>query len=166
MSADPLASPLAMPPGYERAVGPHINIIPWAIPRERLERAASYWLATCGAGGVPHVRPVWGIWYGRSLYFTGVPTAKWARNLAANARASIHLESADDVLVLDGTVSDVPRIADAALARFITSTWETKYRRLVPDPATDGMYVFQAATARGWSVFPHDATRWVFADPA
>jgi len=136
--------------------------MPWARAEDRLGSAEVFWLATTRRDGSPHVTPVWGVWIADAFYFSGIPTAAWARNLVFNPRSTIHLESGNDVLIVDGVVEDVPSIRDAALADEIVSRWRARYGRLVPDPAMDGMYRLRASQARGWSRFPHDATKWTF----
>jgi Pyridoxamine 5'-phosphate oxidase len=53
-----------------------------APPRPPTERS----LATTDADGTPHVRPVWGVWVARCLYFDGHPHTRWARTRARAAR--------------------------------------------------------------------------------
>ena len=136
--------------------------LPWSHAEERLRNASEFWLATTRPGGEPHVTPVWGIWIDDSLYFSGIPTAGWAKNLVRNANASVHLESGTDVLILDGFVEDLESISDVTLADEIAARWTEMYKRLVPDPKNDGMYCFRTRTARGWTRFPQDATKWTF----
>jgi hypothetical protein len=149
-----------MPRGYQRATGD--ELLAWPRMAERLERATTYWLATTRPDGRPHVTPVWGVWVDGALYFDGIPTALWARNLAANRGVAVHLESGTDVLIVEGDADDLT--TDAVLGDRIASAWGEKYGRLVPAPAASGIFRLRPTTARGWSHFPHDATRWSFAD--
>ncbi len=98
---EPRASRLRMPGGYLQAAEDD-PLVPWSAVVERLERAQTYWLATTGPNGRPHVAPVWGVWVDGAFYFDGIPTARWARNMAANPALAVHLESGSDVVVLDG----------------------------------------------------------------
>jgi hypothetical protein len=157
--AGPAANRLKLPKGY-RAPATAAGLLSWPQIDERLESASSYWLATTRPDLRPHVTPVWGVWVDRALYFDGFPTARWARNLAANPTASVHLESAMDVVILDGRVEDF--VADTDLAGRVVRAWDAKYGRLQPDPAGRGIYRFRPSTARAWSSFPDDATRWKF----
>jgi hypothetical protein len=163
MIRNPVGSPLAMPGGYGNpADGCTLD---WAPVERRLVAASNYWLATTRPDGAPHVTPVWGVWVADALYFDGIPTALWARNTARNPAACVHLESGDEVVILDGVVEDVSAIEDAVLARAIVAQWSEKYGRLVPDPVNDGMFCLRVSRARAWTEFPADATAWTFEQP-
>ncbi|MDP8908435.1 MAG: pyridoxamine 5'-phosphate oxidase family protein [Chloroflexota bacterium] len=152
-----------MPAGY-KAAADETTLLPWAHVVVRLERAENYWLATSRPDGRPHVTPVWGVWVEDALYFDGIPTALWARNMARNPAVTVHLESGVDVVILEGSGEDVMTVADRALASQIVRQWDAKYGRLTPDPVTDGIFRLRPSTARAWTRFPDDATRWQFSD--
>lgn len=154
---------LQMPAGYQVAAG-EVALLPWSHVVERLERAQNYWLATTRPDGSHHVTPVWGVWVDDALYFDGIPTALWARNMAVNPAIAVHLESGTDVVVVEGLGEDVASITDQALASRIVQCWNDKYGRLAPDPAGDGLFRLRPRTARAWTQFPDDATRWRFTD--
>lgn len=156
--AEPKAGRLAFPRGY--AVPKGDELIPWSWVAERLERSENYWMATTNPDGRPHVTPLWGVWVDQALYFDGIPTARWARNLKVNPAAAIHLESGTDVVILDGAVEVL--VVDAGLGHRIVEAWSAKYGRLQPEPATSGIFCFRPRAARAWSRFPDDATRWSF----
>ncbi len=163
VQGEPRASRLRLPQGYAPAADQE-TILPWPHARERIERARNYWLATTRPDGRPHVAPIWGVWVDGALYFDGIPTARWARNIAANAAITVHLESGDDVVILEGVAEDLETVNDAALSNRIIKAWDVKYGRVHPRPATDGIFRLRPRTARGWSRFPDDATRWQFPD--
>ena len=152
-----------MPGGYGQPSGG--RTLDWAEVERRLVAASNHWLATTRPNGAPHVTPVWGVWVRDAFYFDGIPTALWARNASRNPAACVHLESGDEVVILDGVVEDLPAIADAGLARAIVDQWSEKYGRLVPDPVNDGMYCLRVSRARAWTEFPADATTWTFVEP-
>jgi hypothetical protein len=160
---EPIAERLPLPKGYGGAAGERV-VLPWRHAEERLVGARNVWLATTRPDGRPHVAPIWSVWIDGALYLDGFPTARWARNLAANPVAAVHLESGDDVLILEGVVEDVARVDDPDLAARIVAAWDAAYGELHPDPAGQGMYRFRPRTARGWTRFPQDATRWRFPD--
>src|SRR5579872_3717931 len=54
----------------------------WSSVEDRLRNARFYWLATQHPSGHPHVRPLWGVWVDRALYFDGHPATRWSRNIA------------------------------------------------------------------------------------
>jgi nitroimidazol reductase NimA-like FMN-containing flavoprotein (pyridoxamine 5'-phosphate oxidase superfamily) len=160
MTTAPTGTLLRLPKGYEPK-NP-ARPLPWSHAEHRLDAATVYWLATTRPGGAPHVAPIWAIWGGGALYFDGYDTATWARNLATNPAASIHLESGTDVLIVDGEVTVVPAIEDEALAAHIVERWTKKYKTLVPDPARDRLWRLRVRRARGWTAFPDDVTTWRF----
>ena len=156
---EPQASRLKMPKHYQQADG-KVDLLLWSNVVEQLEQAQNYWLATLSPRQRPHVTPIWGVWVAGALYFDGIPTARWARNLAANPAIAIHLESGIDVVILEGLAEDV--VTDASVGKAIIEAWNTKYGRLLPELDTDGIFRLRPRTARAWSQFPHDATRWQF----
>ncbi len=136
----------------------------WPDAEARLIEARFYWLATTHPSGVAHVRPLWGVWVVGAFYFDGHPLSRWARNIARDERASIHLESAAEVLIVEGKARDVER-TDAGLGEQIASAWSSKYGKLVPDAAADGIFELRPVVARSWREDLTDATVWTFAHP-
>jgi nitroimidazol reductase NimA-like FMN-containing flavoprotein (pyridoxamine 5'-phosphate oxidase superfamily) len=110
------------------------------------------------------VTPLWGVWVGRALYFDGLPTTRWGRNLAANPRASVHLESADDVVIVDGEVEDVEGTS-SKLGERIVRAWSAKYGRLEPEPATRGIFRLAPATVRAFTGSLDRGCAWRLASP-
>src|SRR5579875_2497243 len=100
-------------------------LLPWSFVEQRLEAAQNYWIATTRPDGRPHVTPVWGVWIGRALYLDGSPATRWARNLAVNPAVAVHLESGEEVVILEGIVNDMT--ADSDLGARIIAAWDTKY---------------------------------------
>jgi hypothetical protein len=161
---EPSARRLAMPRGYQVAADGE-PLLPWSHVEARLAQARNYWLATTWPDGRPHVTPIWGVWVDGAFWFDGIPTARWARNLAANSAVAVHLESGDDVVILDGVAEDVEAVTDATLAARIVAAWQAKYGDLLPQPAERGIFRLRPRAARAWTRFPHDATRWHFPGP-
>jgi hypothetical protein len=71
----------------------------WTEVAGRLAAARSYWLGSTTPSGAPHAAPVWGAVTGETLYLYSERSTVKARNLAADPRVVIHLESAEDVLI-------------------------------------------------------------------
>ncbi|PYC80224.1 hypothetical protein C7C46_13115 [Streptomyces tateyamensis] len=92
--------------------------------RAALAEAADYWVCTVRADGRPHTVPVWGVWWRDSLVFSTVGGSVKARNLRGNARASVHLSSAQEVVILDGTAAEV---TDEAELAEIGALFDAKY---------------------------------------
>ena len=135
--------------------------LPWSRAAQQLREARYYWMVTASPQAVPHATPVWGVFVDGDLYFSGLPTARWAKNLVANPKVSVHLESGDDVVIVDGDAADVTTTAE--LGARIVAEWLRKYGRLEPEPVEDGVFRVRPRTARAWShELLDDGTRWVF----
>jgi nitroimidazol reductase NimA-like FMN-containing flavoprotein (pyridoxamine 5'-phosphate oxidase superfamily) len=160
----PRAEPTSIPPGYgaPRSAG---KLLPWSWARERLERALGYWLVTIGPDGRPHAVPTWGAWVGDSFYCEGSPQTRYARNIERDPRAIVHLESVDEVVIVEGTARRVTAV-DAALERRVLAGY-AKYRDAKGyevDPGnwrTGGFWEIRPSVARGWARLDQ-ATRWRF----
>lgn len=87
------------------------------------------WLGTNGRDGYPHSVPVWFVWHVDAVLTFSQPHAAKARNLAADSRASLSLETGDDGeewLLLQGdaeilpepTAEWMPRVRDEYLAKY------------------------------------------------
>jgi hypothetical protein len=135
--------------------------LPWSHVIERMEKSRNYWVGTVGPDGRPHVVPVWGVWDAArgTLYFGGGPDTRWSRNLTANPQVTVHLESGDDVVILEGVVE---RITDPnhPLVTPIDDAYEAKYQMRHGTP----FWVLRPRVAFAWSKFPNNATRWLFGD--
>ena len=98
----------------------------WSFVGERVSRTRNYWVATTHPDGRPHVAPVSGLWVDGTFCFGGDPRSRKARNLAENPNVVAHLESAEEVVILEGAaevISDpnpalTERISDAMEATF------------------------------------------------
>lgn len=138
------------------------GMLRWNEVQERLADARNYWLATTRANGRPHVMPVWGLWMNAMWLFSTDAASVKGRNLARDPRAVVHLESGDDVVVLEGRAE---MVTERALLRRFADAYERKYRFRpeTGNPATP-VYALQPAVALAWHEmdFPGTATRWRF----
>ncbi len=157
----PRASRPVMPAGYGlRDAAAGVGLFPWARVDERMTAARNYWLATTRPDARPHAMPVWGVWVDGALWFGTDRGSRKARNLAANPAVAVHLESGDDVLILEGTAREVHGEAD--LAGF-DSRYAAKYAvRLADLPREISVWRVAPRTAFAWLErdFPGTATRW------
>ncbi len=143
------------------------GLLPWSWATERLEHSRNYWIATTRPNGRPHVMPVWGVWMDNALYFGTDPASVKGRNIQANPAIAAHLESGDEVVVLEGVAETV---SDKALLARLYQVYGVKYDiQLGPQTADDpGDYpytlVLRPQRALAWleSDFPGTATRWRF----
>ena len=142
-------------PGYGVPEGDK-GMLPWSHVTEQLKKARNYWVGSVGADGQPHAVPVWGAWVDGALYFGAGP--RTGRNLAANPAVVIHLESGDDVVILEGTAEVFTSSDPSFIARY-ADVFAAKYDWR-PDEV--GGYVLRLRVAYAWSKFPQDATRWRF----
>jgi PPOX class probable F420-dependent enzyme len=163
MSADPKPGPVQTTDGYGLGGAPADGTaLPWSAVVGWLTDARNYWVGTTRADGRPHAMPVWGLWTDGALWFSTDPDSLKGRNLAARPDAVVHLESGDEVCVLEGRAE---RVRDhAALATF-DDRYEAKYQ-VRPSSMGDaaGVYVLRPATALAWTEaeFPTTATRFAF----
>ncbi len=100
------------------------GLLPWARTSERLAAAHNYWINTTRSDGSPHVKPVWGLWFEERFYFGTSPTSLTGRNMSANSWLSVHLESGDDVVILEGIAEEV---GDPALLPRLDEAYFSKY---------------------------------------
>jgi nitroimidazol reductase NimA-like FMN-containing flavoprotein (pyridoxamine 5'-phosphate oxidase superfamily) len=164
VGSDPRPEPTSIPQGYG-APRSAKKLLPWSWARERLERALGYWLVTIGRDGRPHAIPTWGAWADDRFYCEGSPETRYARNIERDPRVVVHLESADEVVIIEGTARRVTAF-DAALERRVLAGY-AKYRDTKgyeADPGnwrTGGFWEVRPSVARGWARLDQ-ATRWRF----
>jgi Pyridoxamine 5'-phosphate oxidase len=136
------------------------ELLPWARVVEWLESARNYWVCTTRPDGRPHAKPVWGLWMDGALLFSTDPSSVTGRNLAAGSALVAHLESGDEVAILEGEVEH-PRDADL-LERF-ADAYEAKYgiRVDVSNSATP-IVALRPTKVLSWEEadYPETATRW------
>ena len=143
------------------------GMMSWSHVSERMSEARNYWIGTTGPDGRPHAAPVWGAWVEGTFYFGTGPRSLKARNLTLNPNIVVHLESGDDVVILEG-VAEVVADLDPSLFEQIAASYGAKY----VDPETgeefrlanaEGMYAVRPRIAFAWLErdFPRTATRWV-----
>lgn len=156
---EPQASRPALPAGYgieQTSAG----LLPWSYVREQMAGARNYWVGTTRPDGRPHVAPVWGLWLDEAFCFSSDPTSRKGRNLAVNPSTVVHLESGDEVVILEGTVEPL----DAERLGRFPDAYDAKYgfRPDVTDPAS-GFYRLRARVVYAWRErdYPQSATRWV-----
>lgn len=134
-----------------------------ALPdiRERLATAKNYWICTATSSGTPHAVPVWAAFVNDTLYFGVGPRS--TRNLLANAAVSVHLESADRVVIAEGIAEQIHG-PDPELSKAIDDQYAAKYDwRPSGDsetPVGDGWFALAPHRIIAWTSFPADATRW------
>lgn len=159
---EPRLSRPDVPPAYGTAKTVDATAdLSWDRARERLEGARNYWVCSAGSGR-PHTMPVWGLWLEDAFYFSTARASRKGRNLAANPAVSVHLESGDDVVILEGMAEVVED--PATLQRFVDA-YDAKYQfRPDTSDAANAVYVLRPRVAFTWleQNFPESAARWQF----
>ena len=153
-----------MPRSYGIAPATSGGLLPWNSVSEQLARSRNYWVCTTRPDGAPHAAPVWGVWLDDAFYFSTDPASRKGRNLAADPRIVVHLESGDEVVILEGRAA---RVADPALLERFVAAYAAKYDfRLEASDLASRVYRVQPRTAYAWHEedFPQSATRWRFED--
>jgi len=141
------------------------DMLAWDAVRQRLTDAKNYWVSTTRPDGRPHVAPVWGLWMDEAFYFSTDPQSRKGRNLAARSDIVVHLESGDDVVMIEGKAERV--IATPELEK-MSDLYEQKYGiRFDPSDPNFGVYAVRPVLAYAWTEqsFPTTATRWRFSTP-
>jgi len=106
-------------------------------------------------------RPGFSPGYGVSVESDGMLPWVWAHErLAADSRCNVHLESGDEVVILEGEVEEV--VLDESLA----DSYEAKYDYRPETPGGEGeaWYRLRPRLAYAWRErdFPRSATRFDF----
>lgn len=164
-----LKNPAADRPGMTeygiQPIGDGADLIPWVETSRKLAEARNYWVAAVREDGKPHATPVWGVWLDETFYFGVGASSVKARSLAHNPAVVVHLESGDDVVILEGTavlVTDKP-----LLQKIYGDVYGPKYDLDMSAQVEDGAgptFAVQPALAFAWleSDFPNTATRYRF----
>jgi hypothetical protein len=141
------------------------GLLLWQHVSEQMAKAHNYWIGTARPDGRPHATPVWGVWVDETFYFSMGPRSVKARNLAANPALVVHLESGDDVVVLEGVGESISAL-DPALFERIADQYAAKYNGFRPEPpsAETPFVALRCRVAFGWleTDFVRSATRWTF----
>jgi hypothetical protein len=139
--------------------------LPWSWAVERLERAIVYWLATTGTDPAPHVIPIWGAWVDGRWYVEGGPT-RWQRNLRENPQLAIHIEIGDEVVIVEGTGTELTApaapLSDRILAGYGKYKAAEEYEASADNWKEGGLWELRPIKAFAWSDFPTDMTRFRF----
>jgi pyridoxine/pyridoxamine 5'-phosphate oxidase len=147
-------------PGYgikDSATG----YMPWEHVEQQLRDSRNYWICSVGGDGRPHAMPVWGILLDGVVCFSTGGSSRKGRNLARDPHVSVHLESGDDVVIIEGVVEEMAN--DERFARF-REAYQAKYA-FRPDWSPDSpTYSVRPERIFAWleKDFTGTATRWVF----
>jgi general stress protein 26 len=154
----PQPTTVQMPADYVPK-GTKPKFLTWEWVTQRLEDSHNYWICTTRPDGRPHAVPVWGVWVADAFYFSTDPKSWKAKNLSASPAISVHLESGDEVTILEGTV-EVTKLNKA-----IDDNYNKKYKmRLSKFPMPFVLYRLKPAKVMAWREkdFVTSATKWQF----
>lgn len=162
---EPSASQPLFPTGY--LVGP-TTLLPWSHVEQRLRDALNYWVCTVRPTGRPHTIPKWAVWVNRCIYFDGSPATRHAKNIATNPSVTVHLESGDDVVIVEGYATALTT-PDPAVAAQVAAEYRRKYaaKGYAPEPAqwdAGGLFVVEPKTVLAWTVFHENPTKFEWKD--
>lgn len=140
----------------------------WERAVSRLQAATVYWIASTRPDGRPHSAPVWGVWVDGALWFGS--GGQKGRNLAHQPYAVAHLDSGEDVAIVEGPVermefADAPEAVVAAYRAKYIDPESGKPFELVgetPPAEGDGLYVLRPQVGHAWleGAFVETQTRW------
>jgi Pyridoxamine 5'-phosphate oxidase len=126
------------------------GMLPWSYVEERMSGPRNYWAATVRPDGRPPAVPVSAVWLDGTFPFGVRRRTRKARNLAVNPHLVVHLESGDDVVILEGAAEE---ITDPSLLVRIDDAYEAK------DGIRHGtsVWALRPRVAYAWNDFPKTA---------
>jgi uncharacterized pyridoxamine 5'-phosphate oxidase family protein len=131
--------------------------LPWSWAEEQLTTSRNYWICTTRPDGRPQAMPVWAVWLYGAVWFSSGRTTRRVRNIARNPEVVVHLESGDEVVILDGRVEEVE---DPETFARVAEAFEVKYDMRPPDDSP--LFSVRPRAAYAWTDFQRTATRWLF----
>jgi len=132
------------------------GVLGWDFVVEHMRAAHNYWVVTCSRQGRPHTAPVWGLWMEQAFYFSTDARSRKARNIEVNPSVIVHLESGDEVVILEG---EAGAVGEGSLLQRLSTEYFAKYAvRLEGGP----VFEVKPAKALAWRErdFPSSATRF------
>lgn len=142
---------------------PRKQYLPFSHAEDRLTKSRNYWICTSRPDGRPHSIPVWGFWIDGAVYFGTARSSRKARNLAHNAAVSIHLDSGDDVVILEGNAVEVD-LSDKPTFKKLDTASRAKYKMPLMVMPEAVLYSVRPRVVLAWTEkdFPNNGTRWEF----
>lgn len=162
---NPKVSRPTFPKGY---VDNPASYVDWHWVVAQLTESKNYWLCSVRPDGRPHVIPRWAVYVDGKIYYDGSLETRHAKNTEDNPNISVHLESGDQVIILDGISAPAGR-PTPELAASLVEAYRRKYARHGYSPAPNqwdegGLYVFTPRQCIAWTNFIEDPTKFTFED--
>lgn len=149
----------------EYGVGKATAVVDWTHVEERLTAARVYWIVTVGASGRPRARPVDGLYVDGVLYVGGSPQTRWVRDIAANPKVAVHLDTLDgDVVIVEGDAEVLQRNSDAFAERMaaVSNAKYPEYGMTAAMYKGPGPIAIRPRKVIAWTDFLKDPTRFRF----
>jgi flavin reductase (DIM6/NTAB) family NADH-FMN oxidoreductase RutF len=150
-------------PGFRQLYGirdESEGMLDWAWAVERLAASRNYWIVTADEDGRPRALPVWGVWFDDAVLFGTAGRSRKARNLDRDPRVVVHLESGDEVVILEGEVETIE------VTEEIADEFQSKYdwRPELGLEDSTRWYELRPQRAQAWleQDYPRSATRFDF----
>jgi len=142
------------------------SYVDWNWVAAQLTETKNYWLCSTRPDGRPHVVPRWAVYLDDKIYYDGSPETRHAQNIEENPHVSVHLESGDQVIILEGTSGPAGK-PDSDVAARLVKEYRKKYaaQGYSPEPHQwdqGGLYVFTPHQCIAWTQFTKDPTKFVF----
>ncbi|MCY4464724.1 MAG: pyridoxamine 5'-phosphate oxidase family protein [Chloroflexi bacterium] len=150
-------------PHYGVAADATQGMLSWDWVAQQMQSARNYWVCSVRADGRPHAVPVWGAWFDRAFYFGTDENSVKTANIRSDPRVVIHLDSGDDVVIMEGELAPAKLSAESVAA--LDALYTQKYG-LSPELDTSDSLVYQLHPRKvmAWQEkdFPATATCWLF----
>lgn len=142
------------------------SFVTWDWVAAQLSESKNYWLCTVRPDGRPHVVPRWGVFLDEKFYYDGSPETRHAQNLTTNPHVSLHLESGEKAIILEGRSAPASK-PDPEFAILLSEAFRAKYAALgySPEPTQwdeGGLFIFTPRQCLAWTVFFENPTKFVF----
>lgn len=157
-SAVPTPTPVRIASGYVPE-GTKPKFLAWEWVTERLEKSRNYWICTTRRDGRPHAVPVWGVFVDGVVVFSTDPRSLKARNIHRSPTITVHLESGDEVVIVEGLAELIK------LTSSIDDAYNMKYKMRLSDfPGGATIYGVKPKVVLAWTEkeFVTNGTRWEF----
>lgn len=165
-----MSNPKVIRPHFPKGYVDHPKrLLTWEQVEINLIEAKHYWLCSVRPNHRPHAIPKWAVWVNHCIYFDGSPETRHARNIAANPFVSVHLESGEKVVIVEGTAKEIR--PEQTLAVAVAKAYSTKYASMGYAPKPDswddgGLVEITPQTVIAWNNFTEDPTKFVFSGEA
>ncbi len=143
-----------------------VSYVDWNWVATQLTESKHYWLSSVRPNGHPHVVPRWGAFLDNKFYYDGSPETRHARNIIKNPYVTLHLESGEKAIILEGTSKPAGK-PDPEFAKRLAKAISDKYSALGYSPKPNqwdegGLYVFTPQQCITWTAFTENPTKFTF----